>query len=120
VATTLRAAELATLTLSGVTLTSPTFKPAVDASGTLTGHFVLTNCDYDGQVIVDFGRSELDPLDAGTTYEIGTVTGTLPDLARWRVVNTGIAQGAGDFSPVGEDGKIRVTLSRRGFLMTVR
>jgi len=120
VATTLRAAELATLTLSGVTLTSPTFKPAVDASGTLTGHFVLTNCDYDGQVIVDFGRSELDPLDAGTTYEIGTVTGTLPDLARWRVVNTGIAQGAGDFSPVGEDGKIRVTLLRRGFLMTVR
>lgn len=84
-------AKISGVTVDGTSLTRPRIALTVDGAGGVTGQPKFVACSFNGTVMVDFGRSEDDPLpERGTAFTLCTFEGAVPEFGRVKAVNTGI------------------------------
>ena len=114
--------DTGSLTLDGTTLAGVTFACDVmqDVDKTILASDKLLNVGTASSVIVDFGRTNLDPLLTPCSVVIGTY-GDLqnpPDVATWKVRNVGASGTIGQVEAA--NGLITVTVRFGGFLLMIR
>ena len=105
--------------ISDAALTRATFRIAYDASTSSFAQIALSDVSTSGRTTFDFGRGEGDPLPREFEgAQVGTWTGTKPDVSRWRGVNGGNA-GIGYRFVATDDGRLLASSAPRGFLIYV-
>ena len=106
--------------ISDAALMRATFRIAYDASTSSFARIALSDVSTSGRTTFDFGRGEGDPLPREFEgAQVGTWTGTKPDVSRWRGVNGGNA-GIGYRFVATDDGRLLASSAPRGVLIYVR
>lgn len=84
------------------------------------------NCAFSGRVLVDFGRSAVDPLDekpfGKDSLVVAKFSGDAPDVSGWKLKtgSTGLKYVGGEFFVDAAKGEIRMTPCQVGAVMVVR
>lgn len=97
-------------TLSGA-LVEPVFGYDEDA------RLTLSDCSISGRARIDFGGTAEAPFDwqAAAGSAVLSYSGTAPDVTGWKAVGIGEWGVSGKFTA--ENGKVRVSFHRRGFIL---
>ncbi len=108
-------------TVSGGTLSSCTYKVAMEDGGNVPEMLDFSGVAFSGRTKVDLGRTEETALPGPYARDVlvATYTGSAPDVSGWRVINTGVPGLVGSFTAV--NGEIRMNFTKAtGTVITFR
>ncbi len=108
-------------TVSGGTLSSCTYKVAMEDGGNVPEVLDFSGVAFSGRTKVDLGRTEETALPGPYARDVlvATYTGSAPDVSGWRVINTGVPGLVGSFTAV--NGEIRMNFTKAtGTVITFR
>lgn len=100
-------------TIADSALPALTLKPGDFAETPL-----FSGCTFTGRVAVDCGRTAENPMAIGVPVPVARYEGSVPDLSKWRVKNTGLAGVRGIFAA--KDGVVSMTVTYSGLILLLR